>query len=148
MTNPSDLLDAIVDALQALPDLVSAIGGNQNLISAHKHQWPTSTSWMLALREQKASPSVLVVYRSTRNGRWGTIPSRVHDFSLLIRDGENVNVFTLYAAIAAGFCSGSAIHQDVEMVTDPEIFIRTVMVTETAYLDYHEMQFGLTEKFA
>lgn len=150
MTNPTTLLDAIVDYLQEIPGLVTVIGGSPlPNIAAYKHQWPNATSWMLALREQKASPSIIVLYRGTRIGSWGRIPSRTHDFSLLIRDGEGVDISDIWCAIIdGGFRSAAEIHADVEMVQDPELRLQSMQVTETAFLDYWEAPFSLTEKFA
>jgi len=155
MTNPTDLLDAIVDSLQDIPALVTLMGGADR-ITAYSHQWPTSTSWMLALHNLKPLPSILMIFRGTSNARWGGIPSRAHDFSLLIREGGNVSAMAISAAIMNGLptaggglrWASASIHADVDMVQVPELYLRTLQVTETAFLDYHEVQFALSEKFA
>ncbi len=148
MTNPTDLLDAIVTSLRAIPELVTLLAGDGANIVAYKHQWPSATSWMLALRQQKAG-GIMVLYRGTGIAQWGRIPSRAHNFSLLVRDGEGVDVCAIWTAIIdGGFRSAADIHADVDMVQDPSFELRTIAVTETAYLDYWEAQFALTEKFA
>jgi len=155
MTSPSDLLDAIVESLQDIAGLVAALG-DVSKIAAYKHQWPSSVNWQLAVWKLKP-PAILVHYRGTRNGRWGNIPSRVHDFSLFIRDGENgADISTLWCWIVDGVpANGSGlkwpyepIDESVTMIQLPEFASRTLLVSEDATLDYHEVQFSLTEKFA
>jgi hypothetical protein len=146
MTNVFTLTDAIVDSLRGIAALV-ALMGDEDQIYAHKHTWPASVSWMLALREAK-TPSIMVLWRATRTGTWGNIPSRAHDFSLLILPGANASIADIWEAIInGGFQSAADIHADVEMIQDPTCELRTLAVTENGYLDYWEAQFSLTEKF-
>ena len=145
MTNPTDLLDAIVDTLQEIPDLVALLGDSAHIV-AYKHQWPTATSWELALRQQAAG-FIMAIYQGTRIGAYGRFPSRQHDFSLLIRDGEGVDICAIWTAIIeGGFRSaGATIHADALMVQDPQFQRRSMLVTETAFLNYWEAPFSLTE---
>ena len=155
MTNPYTLLDAIVDTLQAIPALVTLCGSDSNNIVGYKHQWPDANSWALALRQLKAGPSIMVLYRGTGPGRWGGVPSRQHNYALLIRDGLNVDVAAIWTAIIDGVpTTGSGlkwmyeIHAAVDLIQEPSFELRSMQVTDTAFMDYWEAQFALTEKFA
>lgn len=146
MTNPNDLLDAIVDYLQGMSGLTALV--SESDIAAYKHQFPDS-SWMAALRKQKPAPSIAVLWRGTSIGRWGGIPSRQHNFVLVIRDGAGASAAEIWTALVdGGFTSAAAIHADVEMVQDPQLEMRTIATTDTSFLDYWEASFSLTEKFA
>jgi hypothetical protein len=154
MTNSDTLLDSIVTSLRAIPDLVTLLGGANN-ITAYKPMWPARISWRLALWELKPLPAVLVLYRGTRTGRWGNIPSRGSDFSLIVRDGEGVSSADIIAAIENGIptgCGGlkwgsAEIHADVDMIEVPTWQVQTLLVDENTSLDYPEATFTLTEKY-
>lgn len=147
MTNPFTLRDAVVDRLRAISALVELCGNDEANIVGYNHQWPESTSWMAALRQHRAG-GIMVLYRGTSIGRWGRIPSRQHNFSLLIRDGAEASIADVWVAIIdGGFRSAGipGIHPNVEMVQDPTFELRTMAVTDTAFLDYWEAPFALTE---
>jgi len=154
MTKIADLLNAIVASLQAIPGLVTLLGDASH-ISAYRHQFPTSTSWALALHQLKPLPAILVLWRGQRSSAVGNIPSRAQDLSLLIRDGEGVDISDIWAAILDGVpTTGTGlkwmweIHDSVYMIREPELLLQTLQITDTAWLDYHEARFSLTEKFA
>ena len=66
MINPGDAIDAIVDALQHIPDLVAAVGGAQNIMGYHP-TFPGSMYFQQDLND--LSPGqILVRYLGTTPG--------------------------------------------------------------------------------
>lgn len=153
VTNSFTLLKSVRDSMRGIAALVSLLGDDRERIAAYEQQFPAAASWMLAVREMK-SASLLVLYRGTGNGRMGARSARVHRFSILIRSGKDASIADLWQALIDGVPSGGvvkwwdSIHEDVVMVQEPELEMRTMAISETAFLDYWEATFELVEKFS
>jgi hypothetical protein len=80
--SPVDLVDGLVTAMQDVADLVTAMGGDEDLIYAYHDRYPTQTSLKKALYEMK-SPSVMVVWMGLMN-EGGTDPWK-HKIMIALR---------------------------------------------------------------
>src|ERR1043166_5001035 len=68
MRNPSDIVDAVVEALQSIPDLVTAMGGADN-IKAHHFLAGSASSLQEAIYSM-TGPSTLVVWSGSLGGNY------------------------------------------------------------------------------
>ena len=96
MINPKTLLSEWVTALQALPNLVEALGGNANHIQFYSENAvvfgkPTQNNIRLAILSMPPG-SILVAWQGTAPGRLGNMLVFVHDISLYLRAPEEADV--------------------------------------------------------
>ena len=96
MINPKTLLAEWVTALQALPNLVEALGGNQNRIQFYTENatvfgQATQNNIRLAILSMPPG-SILVAWQGSGPGRLGNALVFVHDFSLYLRAPEQAEV--------------------------------------------------------
>ena len=82
MISPVDLVDNIVAAMQSVEDLVTAIGGDADLIYAYHDRYPSQTSLEKARYEMK-SPSIMVAWMGLMN-EGGADPWK-HKISVALR---------------------------------------------------------------
>jgi hypothetical protein len=96
MLNPKTLLAEWVTALQALPNLVEALGGSQNRIQFYTENavvfgQPTQNNIRLAILSMPPG-SILVAWQGSGPGGLGNMLVFVHDFSLYLRAPEEADV--------------------------------------------------------
>jgi hypothetical protein len=96
MIHPKKLLVEWVTALQALPRLVDALGGNGNHIQAYSENTvvfgqPTQNNIRLAILSMPPG-SILIAWQGSGPGRLGNALVFVHDFSLYLRAPETAEV--------------------------------------------------------
>ena len=96
MLNPKTLLAEWVTALQALPNLVEALGGSQNRIQFYTENavvfgQPTQNNIRLAILSMPPG-SILIAWQGSGPGRLGNMLVFVHDFSLYLRAPEDADV--------------------------------------------------------
>ena len=96
MLSPKTLLAEWVTALQALPNLMEALGGNQNRIQFYSENavvfgQPTQNNIRLAILSMPPG-SILVAWQGSGPGRLGSMLVFVHDFSLYLRAPEEADV--------------------------------------------------------
>jgi hypothetical protein len=96
MINPKTILGEWVTALQSLPNLVEALGGDGGRIqfyteNATVFEQPTQNNIRLAILSMPPG-SILIAWQGTRSGRLGNAPAFVHEFSLYLRAPENADV--------------------------------------------------------
>ena len=93
MINPKTILAEWVTALQALPNLVDALGGDGTRIQFYTENatvfgQPTQNNIRLAILSMPPG-SILIAWQGTRPGRLGNALVFVHEFSLYLRAPEN-----------------------------------------------------------
>jgi hypothetical protein len=94
MTNPKTILAEWVTALQALPNLVDALGGDGSYIQFYTENatvfgQPTQNNIRLAILSMPPG-SIMIAWQGTGPGRLGNALVFVHDFSLyLARAGRS-----------------------------------------------------------
>jgi hypothetical protein len=96
MINPKTILAEWVTALQALPNLVEALGGDPTTIQFYSENTtvfgqPTQANVRLAVLSMPPG-SLMVVWHGTDRGRLGNALVFVHDFSLYLRAPETSSV--------------------------------------------------------
>ena len=96
MINPKTLLAEWVTALQSLPKLVEALGGNANHIQFYSENCTvfgkrTQNNIRLAILSMPPG-SILVAWQGTAPGRLGNMLVFVHEFSLYLRAPEEAEV--------------------------------------------------------
>jgi hypothetical protein len=84
MLNPEVLTAAIVATLKTIPELVAAMGGDPDNISAHQYYFGEENSLAKTVYEMK-SPSILVVWKGTRGGNFNGMTIWKHPFEIYIR---------------------------------------------------------------
>jgi len=70
MINPAELVDALVEKLRAIPELVAEMEGDPQRIYAYHDLYPKRVSLPLAIYEMPV-PSILVAWQGTTPGSFG-----------------------------------------------------------------------------
>jgi hypothetical protein len=96
MINPKTILAEWVTALQALPNLVEALGGNSAQIQFYSENitvfgQPTQANVRLAVLSMPPG-SLMIVWNGSGPGRLGNALVFVHHFALFLRAPETANV--------------------------------------------------------
>lgn len=96
MINPKTILAEWVTALQALPNLMEALGGNAGSIQFYSENTtvfgqPTQNNVRLAILSMPPG-SILIAWHGTAPGRLGNALVFVHDFALYLRAPETPSV--------------------------------------------------------
>jgi hypothetical protein len=96
MINPKTILAEWVTALQALPNLVTALGGDPGVIQYYSENitvfgHATQANVRLAVLSMPPG-SIMAVWHGTAPGRLGNALVFVHDFSLYLRAPETRSV--------------------------------------------------------
>jgi len=163
MLNPKTILGEWVTALQNVPDLLTALGG-QN--PSARIQYYTENALVFGKQTQNntrlailAMPlgSVLVAWQGTRPGRLGTMAVFVHEFSLYLRAPEtpSVGYEDLFNCIVNGLPNKSTLpmlHTPIDVNCEPMDFYlptaqrNSVVVSEAgATFEYFEVRVPLIE---
>jgi hypothetical protein len=118
MVKPSEVVDALVAMLQAIPDLVDALNGDSNLIYAYLDTYPQNVDREKAVHDMP-SPSVMVRYEGTFQG----MPATTHRVLIICRPGSDASGADLAYLVLAGIPIGEPrtnifvshlIHADLE----------------------------------
>lgn len=151
MLNNSDLLNAIVDHLRSIPELVELVGGADNII-AYDDNHPKFMNSRAALTDMP-TPSLMVMWMQTgpRNFQnrelWG------HDFTGTFKAIGQAS--KLLAAFVNGVptigCGERMLYTEVipglvYSMDVPTMGRRQLMLNETQSMDYMEIQFSYVEK--
>ena len=96
MTNPKTILGEWVTALQALPNLMAALGGGNGSVQFYSENTtvfgqPTQNNTRLAILSMPPG-SIMIVWQGSGPARLGTMLVFAHDFSLYLRAPETPNV--------------------------------------------------------
>jgi len=96
MINPKTIGNEFVTALQALPNLVEALGGDPSAIQYYSENTtvfgqPTQNNVRLAVLGMPPG-SLMIVWNGTDTGRIGNAAVFVHDFELYLRAPETQDV--------------------------------------------------------
>jgi hypothetical protein len=160
--NPKTILGEWVTALQALPNLIQALGdGGSSRIQFYSENAtifgaPAENNLRLAILSMPPA-SVMVAWQGTRPGRLGTLLTFVHEFSIYLRAPEHgdVGYEDLFDALVNGLPSGSSLkmlHTNIDPHCEPMDFHlpaaqRNVMVVSSdgATFEYFEIRTSLIE---
>lgn len=114
MINPKTAVDSLVTALQSVPQLVSAMGGNAQNIQAYHDVYPSKSNVSNALR-QLLPPGMLVLYRGYSPGNIGEMQTYKHLFTIFARaeqedanDANDGGYYQIIQYIADGVPQGSS----------------------------------------
>ena len=96
MINPKTILAEWVTALQALPNLMEALGGSASSVQFYSENatvfgQPTQNNVRLAVLGMPPG-SIMVVWHGTAPGRLGNALMFVHEFALYLRAPETASV--------------------------------------------------------
>jgi hypothetical protein len=163
MINPKTILAEWVTALQALPNLVEALGGNANHIQFYSENAivfgkPTQNNIRLAILSMPPG-SIMIVWQGSGPGRLGNALEFVHDFSLYLRapEGADVGYEDLFNWIVNDTPTGGALrmlHTQVDPSCEPMDFYlpsarrNTIVISaDGATFEYFEVPVRLIESF-
>jgi hypothetical protein len=163
MINPKTILAEWVTALQALPNLVKALGGNANSIQFYSENTtvfgqPTQNNVRLAILSMPPG-SILIAWQGTVPGRLGNALMFVHDFALYLRAPETASVGyeDLFDWIVNDIPQGSTLkmlHTQVDPNCEPMDFYlpsarrNTVVISaDGATFEYFEVAARLIESY-
>jgi len=90
MLNPRLITDAIVAALQTIPELVTAMAGDASRIVAYHYLFGADNRLDLAVNVMPA-PSILVAFEATQPGNFSGSEIWRHHFQIYIRTGSAAN---------------------------------------------------------
>jgi hypothetical protein len=163
MINPKTILGEWVTALQNVPDLVAALGGEN---PSARIQYYTENASVFGKQTQNntrlailAMPlgSILVAWQGTRPGRLGNMLVFVHDFSLYLRAPEaaSVGYEDMFNLIVNGLPTGSTLqllHTPIDAHCEPMDFYlptaqrNSVLISaDGATFEYFEVRVPLIE---
>ncbi len=150
MTNPNDLIDALVAKLRAISALVIAVG-QAGYILAYKDNYPNNVNLVEALVELR-TPGIMIVWRGSGPANSARREVWQHQFSIFIKAvGEAADFWDL---IVDGVPAGgdglkmlrTEIHPNVGQMNTPSIARRSLPISQFATLDYFEATLSLNEK--
>lgn len=156
MYNPQDILDEMVVLLKAIPALVTALGGDADVITAFEDSYPEHTDLTAAV-QALPHPSLLVAWSGS--GGVGAGRRWVHEISIFPGlPNEAAAPYTalkdIWVAIANGRATtraedvpiwGLDILPGVSALGPPAMRRRVLYIGIDHRLDYWEIQFQLEE---
>ena len=163
MINPKTILAEWVTALQALPNLMEALGGNSNSIQFYSENTtvfgqPTQNNVRLAILSMPPG-SILIAWHGTAPGRLGNALVFVHDFALYLRAPEtpSVGYEDLFNWIVNDIPEGGTLrmlHTQVDSNCEPMDFYlpsarrNTIVISaDGATFEYFEVPVRLIESY-
>jgi hypothetical protein len=163
MINPKTILAEWVTALQALPNLVEALGGDPTTIQFYSENTtvfgqPTQNNVRLAILSMPPG-SIMVAWQGSDSGRLGNALVFVHDFSLYLRAPETAGVGyeDLWAWIVNDIPEGGTLrmlHIQVDSSCEPMDFYlpkarrNTIVISaDGATFEYFEVPVRLIESY-
>ncbi len=153
MINPNDIVEALVLLLRDIPDLVAAVGGDEERIFSYYDQYPKDVSLELA-RYQMLAPGIMVAWQGSGPGSFGNFEVWKHDISLTLRAAEDSGeetpsgYYRLFQQIVKG--KPKSLGQAMQYVTvhsacQPMDTPRMQRQTDSAGVDYFEVSMTFTE---
>jgi hypothetical protein len=163
MINPKTILAEWVTALQALPNLMEALGGNASSIQFYSENTtvfgqPTQNNVRLAILSMPPG-SILIAWQGTASGRLGNALVFVHDFALYLRAPEtpSVGYEDLFNWIVNDIPEGGTLrmlHTQVDSNCEPMDFYlpsarrNTIVISaDGATFEYFEVPVRLIESY-
>jgi len=163
MINPKNILAEWVTALQALPNLMEALGGNASSIQFYSENTtvfgqPTQNNVRLAILSMPPG-SILIAWHGTAPGRLGNALVFVHDFALYLRAPEtpSVGYEDLFNWIVNDIPEGGTLrmlHTQVDSNCEPMDFYlpsarrNTIVISaDGATFEYFEVPVRLIESY-
>ena len=163
MINPKTILAEWVTALQALPNLMEALGGNAGSIQFYSENTtvfcqPTQNNVRLAILSMPPG-SILIAWQGTASGRLGNALVFVHDFALYLRAPEtpSVGYEDLFNWIVNDIPEGGTLrmlHTQVDSNCEPMDFYlpsarrNTIVISaDGATFEYFEVPVRLIESY-
>lgn len=101
MVDTNDIIDALITQLRDIPDLVTAVGGDETRIFAYKDAYPGSVSLREAVYSQ-TTPSVMVAFEARKRDKNGEWPTVRHDLLVIVRPSSVSGYATIAALITEG----------------------------------------------
>lgn len=155
MIDPNDIVDALVDVIRDIPEVVQAMGDDSANISGFHGDWPTQPNSSLAIL-QTNPPSILVVSRGCYEGQLGSMAANKFPVSIFIRPAEGDSGEAIATKILQGVPSSGdpagvkfrflTLHPLCHPITDSPRFQRVpFLVAENTVLEIPELQLVLTE---
>ncbi len=89
MIDPSEIGDALVEKLRAIPELVEQVGNDAERIYAYHDSYPERASLAVAIHQMPV-PSIMVVWEGTGPGHFGTVEVWKHNFGVYLRAGQEL----------------------------------------------------------
>jgi hypothetical protein len=163
MINPKTILAEWVTALQALPNLMEALGGAASSIQFYSENTtvfgqPTQNNVRLAILSMPPG-SILIAWHGTAPGRLGNALVFVHDFALYLRAPEtsSVGYEDLFNWIVNDIADGGSLrmlHTQVDPNCEPMDFYlpsarrNTIVISaDGATFEYFEVPVRLIESY-
>lgn len=163
MINPKTILTEWVTALQALPNLIEALGGAASSIQFYSENTtvfgqPTQNNVRLAILSMPPG-SILIAWHGTAPGRLGNALVFVHDFALYLRAPEtpSVGYEDLFNLIVNDIPEGGTLrmlHTQVDPNCEPMDFYlpsarrNTIVISaDGATFEYFEVPVRLIESY-
>jgi len=163
MINPKTILAEWVTALQALPNLMEALGGAANSIQFYSENTtvfgqPTQNNVRFAILSRPPG-SILIAWHGTAPGRVGNALVFVHDFALYLRAPEtpSVGYEDLFNWIVNDIPEGGTLrmlHTQVDLNCEPMDFYlpsarrNTIVISaDGATFEYFEVPVRLIESY-
>jgi hypothetical protein len=163
MINPKTILAEWVTALQALPNLMEALGGYASSIQFYSENTtvfgqPTQNNVRLAILSMPPG-SILIAWQGTASGRLGNALVFVHDFALYLRAPEtpSVGYEDLFNWIVNDIPEGGTLrmlHTQVDSNCEPMDFYlpsarrNTIVISaDGATFEYFEVPVRLIESY-
>ena len=163
MINPKTMLSEWVTALQALPRLVEALGGNANRIQFYSENavvfgQPTQNNIRLAILSMPPG-SILIAWQGSGPARLGNALVFAHDFSLYLRAPEEADIgyedlFNLIVNDVPGGSDLRMLHTPIDPNCEPMDFYlpsarrNTIVISQDgATFEYFECPVRLIESF-
>lgn len=154
LINPAEIVDALVDLLRDIPDLVEAVGDDPERIFAYHDRYPKNVSLDKA-RYELPSPGIMVAYQGTAPGSFGGFEVWRHEISLTLRAAEEpdkgeppAGYYQLFRLIVKGIPAGKGVpmnnltvHPSCHPMDTPTMRRQT----DAAGIDYFEVLLSFTE---
>lgn len=150
MIKPTDIADALVALLRAIPDLVDEMGGDEQRISAYPDVYPYNVDLQKAVHDMP-SPSILIAYRDWGEGSMGKGQPINHLLTIFLRPGAESSYSDLTTLLINGIPAGqplAMINAEVHADLDPmRIEGRCGRQQDAEGVEYWELNISLNEKW-
>jgi len=149
MTNPNDLVDATVAAIQSIAGVVTALGSAANVVAYHD-EYPTDISFEQAVFNLGAG-KILVAWNGTATGRSSRGETISHSLHLFLRPrGSAADLFT---SLREGVCTTtglkfklSQVHDNCYPPSEMSCQRQLVAVAQDAVIDVFLISLSLIER--
>jgi hypothetical protein len=141
MKLPADVVDALVAKLQAVPDLVTELGGDPGSISAYVDVYPSATNLPKAVTTMPSS-SILVVYDSWGIGSEGGYHPMNHRVEIYMRPRDGGSYSKLSTLLVNGIPTGQPLPM-INLQIDPGLLPMAIEGRCTRELDSEGVEYWL-----